>query len=161
MDKLTLRRMTESDLEKVLEIEKASFHSPWSEGAFRYEIQNNTISYPMVGEKNGELAGYVIGWLVTDELHIADIAVDEKFRGQGIGDKLLRGIIYIGIKKGVVFTALEVRPSNIPALHLYYKYKFTHVGTRKKYYSNGEDAMVLALTLKELPDISDLIFQSE
>lgn len=38
---------------------------------------------------------------------------------------------------------LEVNEKNLPAIHLYEKYGFTKIGTRKKYYDNTFDAYIM------------------
>ena len=38
---------------------------------------------------------------------------------------------------------LEVKASNTKALNFYYKNGFTKIDVRKKYYKDGEDALVL------------------
>lgn len=43
----------------------------------------------------------------------------------------------------VASITLEVRPSNNAALHVYESFDFKQVATRKKYYANGEDALLL------------------
>jgi ribosomal-protein-alanine N-acetyltransferase len=42
---------------------------------------------------------------------------------------------------------LEVRPSNKSACKLYQRLGFAEVGIRKRYYGDGEDALVLKLSL--------------
>ena len=43
---------------------------------------------------------------------------------------------------------LEVRSSNTPAINLYKKAGFTNLSVRKKYYDDGEDAVVMAKELR-------------
>jgi ribosomal-protein-alanine N-acetyltransferase len=47
---------------------------------------------------------------------------------------------------------LEVRPSNVAAVRMYERAGFTHVRRRRRYYEDGEDADVMALTLKPEPE---------
>lgn len=44
---------------------------------------------------------------------------------------------------------LEVRASNSPALALYTSLGFERVGLRKRYYSDGEDAVLMTLLLRQ------------
>ena len=46
-----LAPMTLDDLDEVVAIEKASFHTPWSRGAFRYELTQNRFARSLVGNK--------------------------------------------------------------------------------------------------------------
>ena len=43
-DAVTLEPMTLEDLDDVLVIERASFQTPWSRGAFRYELTQNRVA---------------------------------------------------------------------------------------------------------------------
>lgn len=43
---------------------------------------------------------------------------------------------------------LDVRASNDAALGLYYSLGFERVGLRKRYYSDGEDAVLMTLLLR-------------
>jgi len=64
--------------------------------------------------------------------HITDIFgvyVDKRFRGRGIGDKLLRRVIsQTRENKNVSKIALSVIADQLPAVNLYLKYKFKVVG---------------------------------
>ena len=40
---------------------------------------------------------------------------------------------------------MEVNQNNIPAINLYKKYGFNILGTRKKYYNNTDDAIIMTL----------------
>ena len=83
-------------------------------------------------------------WRVEDEAHVTTIAVRPAYRGQGIGELLLVGLVDVAYEIRAHWLTLEVRVSNIVAQNLYRKYGFRQVGMRPKYYSdNGEDAYVM------------------
>ncbi|MBF0443725.1 MAG: GNAT family N-acetyltransferase, partial [Oligoflexales bacterium] len=50
---------------------------------------------------------------------------------------------FIEERNGITELFLEVRPSNKSALKLYQSFGFIKVSIRKKYYSDGEDALIL------------------
>ncbi len=142
--------MREEDIDKVVEIERLSFTTPWSKYAFLSEIYNQPISRPFVIENSREnkIIGYVIYWIIGDEAHINNIALHPEFRGKGIGEYVLRKIIELIKKAGAKFISLEVRPSNIPARKLYQKLGFRLKAIRKNYYINPkEDALILVKDL--------------
>ena len=90
------------------------------------------------------IAGFAGLWLMTDEAHITTIAVDPNYRGRGIGELLLLGLIDRAKQIGARWLTLEVRMSNHVAQRLYQKYTFKEMGIRRRYYSdNGEDAQVM------------------
>ena len=84
---LTFRKMTMDDVETVATIEFESFSLPWTLEDFWYEtIRKDSIS--IVAELDGQIVAYACVWISFDEADVANIAVDEKFRGLGIGTKL-------------------------------------------------------------------------
>jgi ribosomal-protein-alanine N-acetyltransferase len=90
------------------------------------------------------IVGYGGLWLNVDEGHITTIAVVPEYRGRGIGELLLNGLIDQALALHTDMLTLEVRVSNIVAQQLYLKYGFRTSGTRPRYYTdNGEDALIM------------------
>ena len=58
------------------------------------------------------------------------------------GSTLLQALIDKAKSSSILIT-LEVNEINLPAIHLYEKYDFKKVGTRKKYYHNKYDAYIM------------------
>jgi [ribosomal protein S18]-alanine N-acetyltransferase len=142
--------MRASDLAAVREIEALSFSNPWPDSTFLGEVQNKGISFPMVivGPEDGRVVGYVMYWLIRDEVQINNFAVHPEFRGRGLGEAALRLVLSEVREKGAALATLEVRVSNAAALGLYEKLGFKELGTRKAYYTNPvEDAYVMGLVL--------------
>ncbi|MFJ7850914.1 ribosomal protein S18-alanine N-acetyltransferase [Peribacillus sp. NPDC097206] len=141
---MTFRKMKTEDIEQVLNVEKQSFTLPWSREAFFNELNHNEYAVYMVIEDEGKIAGYCGAWIVIDESHITNIAILPEYRGQKLGEALLRKMIEISINMGVVRMTLEVRVSNAVAISLYEKLGFQKGGIRKRYYTdNQEDAYVM------------------
>jgi ribosomal-protein-alanine N-acetyltransferase len=142
--------MKEGDLEEVMRIERASFSSPWSRKMFEAEVSGNPFSFAFVVRPagSGQIIGYVCAWIVIDELHLLNLAVDPPFRKQGAGEGIVRWMLEFGRSRGVRTATLEARVSNLPARRLYEKLGFEIYATRKKYYSDpSEDALLLQLNL--------------
>lgn len=139
-----IRDMKESDLERIIEIEEKSFNPPWSREAFLLELTKNLLAKYIVAEVDGQVVGYGGIWLIIDEGHVTNIAVDEEYRGKGIGSKILEGLIQICRERNMTAMTLEVRKSNVVAQSLYRKYGFKEYGIRKGYYQdNNEDAIIM------------------
>ena len=144
MSDYTIRLMNTEDLDQVMEVESNSFSIPWSRDAFFNEIETNHFATYIVIEEDGKVIGYCGVWIIVDEAHITNIAVLPSYRGQGLGDKLMRSMIEIAKEMGARTMTLEVRVSNTPAQSLYRKFGFQEGGIRKNYYSdNQEDALVM------------------
>ena len=142
--------MAESDIDEVLLIEEASFIAPWSRDIFVKELENS-FSHNLLARRSGEISpeivGYIVFWDVADETHLLDLAVHPDFRRAGIASLLLEKMLVIAVKGGMQRVILELRRDNEKALRLYDSFCFKEIGVRKKYYSDGEDAIVLALDL--------------
>jgi ribosomal-protein-alanine N-acetyltransferase len=92
---------------------------------------------------------YIVGfsgiWVLSDEAHITNIAVRQRYQHQGIGELLLIATIDLSKEMKANIMTLEVRASNIAAQNLYRKYGFTQVGTRLGYYlDNREDGIIMS-----------------
>jgi [ribosomal protein S18]-alanine N-acetyltransferase len=143
-----LAPMTLDDLDDVLAIEKASFHTPWSRGAFRYELTQNRVARSIVIRCGRELMGYLCLWEIGHEIHITNLAVHPRFRRRGAARALLAFILDDAQQKRVELVFLEVRPTNVEARTLYESLGFQVIGRRKGYYfDTGEDALVMEARL--------------
>ncbi|MFB6468469.1 ribosomal protein S18-alanine N-acetyltransferase [Cytobacillus sp. Hz8] len=142
------RLMTEHDIDHILKIEHASFTLPWSREAFVNEMTRNQYAVYIVVEVNEQIVGYCGMWLVVDEAHITNVAVLPEYRGQKIGEALMRKTMEFASAHGAVTMTLEVRVSNMIAQSLYRKLGFMDGAIRKSYYTdNHEDALVMWVNL--------------
>lgn len=90
--------------------------------------------------------GVLVGWHVTDELHILHVATAREFRRRGVGLALVRKAIEYAQASRVRLAVLEVRCGNQPAIGLYRRLGFSAMGLRRGYYTdNGEDALEMML----------------
>jgi ribosomal-protein-alanine N-acetyltransferase len=166
-DSYLLRHMCLEDIPQIVMIDQASFPNPWSPRTYQFEISNRNTSQMVVLEipdlnpvragglrgavqrlLSPRIPGVVVGyggcWLIAGEAHISTIAVHPDFRGQGLGELLLIGMLQRGISLGGEYSVLEVRASNLTAQALYEKYEYKVVGRRKGYYhDNREDALLM------------------
>lgn len=152
---ITLESMTLDDLDDVLVIERASFQTPWSRGAFRYELTQNRVARCSVARTAGRLAGYLCLWEIGHEIHVTNLATHPDLRRRGIARVLLGAVLQDARARGVGLVFLEVRPTNTEALHLYERFGFRVIGRRKGYYfDTGEDALVMEARLGAEPSAS-------
>lgn len=150
------RRMELRDIERIMEIERSSFPTPWSRAAFEGELKNNPFAHYIVAESAGRVIGYGGMWVIMDEAHITNIAIEPSMRGKKVGQRLLQQMMRLAWIKGAERITLEVRVSNKVAQNLYRKFGFTIQGLRKGYYSdNHEDAYIMWAELTANPLIAD------
>lgn len=142
--KIIIREMKEKDLERIMEVEKGAFTTPWSRDSFLLEITKNQLAKYFIAQVNDITVGYGGIWLILDEGHITNIAVDKEYRGLGIGEKILEALIDICKMKEIIAMTLEVRENNEPAKSLYKKHGFVEYGIRPNYYADdNENAIVM------------------
>ena len=145
---MSLRPMASADLDQVMAIERSSFPFPWSSRFFLEELRVE-CARSLVVEIQGRIVGYVLFWLLPDEIDIHNVAVHCEFRRHGIGRVLLEQVEEAGRRRKSSQVTLEVRKSNIPAQRLYESMGFVKTGLRKGYYAdNGEDALAMVLPLE-------------
>lgn len=144
MSEIRFRQMNLLDIDRIMEIEHRSFATPWSRVAFEGELVRNHFARYIVVEVDGKVAGYAGMWLIIDEAHVTNIAIDPACRGKKLGEALLRQMMASAVRNGASRMTLEVRVSNQKAQNLYQKLGFKNYGVRKGYYTdNGEDAMIM------------------
>ena len=148
VDSYVFRFMREEDIDQVIEVEHASFTTPWSREAFFNEIHNNKFAVYIVLEENDKIIGYCGTWIVIDEAHVTNIAILPEYRGKKLGEALLGNLISTAREMGARSMTLEVRVTNHVAQSLYRKFGFQNGGIRRNYYSdNQEDALIMWVNL--------------
>jgi ribosomal-protein-alanine N-acetyltransferase len=143
--------MRSDDLDRIVAIERQGFLHPWSRELLAREL-SHAWSHVLVaaedGPGDGELVGYVVFWLVHDEVHVLNLGIAVEARRRGIGRALMEEAHGRGRERGAVLSTLEVRRSNAPALALYRGLGYRQVGIRPNYYAEeGEDAIVMVREL--------------
>ncbi|BDI30879.1 ribosomal-protein-alanine acetyltransferase [Capsulimonas corticalis] len=143
---IAITRMVMADIDEVARLERRSNALPWSHNAYATEIGNTVAHYLVARDRDGTLVGYGGMWIIMDEAHFTNIAVDPSARRRRIGERLLLSLLEYGIDRGTERATLEVRERNVIAHNLYVKHGFKDVSVRKNYYSdNQENAVIMWL----------------
>ncbi len=136
------RPLSDEDLDRVCDIESATFSMPWSKQDFADLIRDNNSVY-LVILVDGKIAGQAGYTDTLGDAYINNVAIEESYRGQGLGRRLMEDLIADGLSKGILNYTLEVRVSNTPAVKLYESLGFECAGVRKRFYERPvEDAFV-------------------
>jgi ribosomal-protein-alanine N-acetyltransferase len=139
-----IRRLEPHDVGQVLAIERASNPHPWSGQLFRRELDLPAGGRTWLVAVDGEaVVGFIGAVHVDDEVHVMNLAVDPAARQRGIGGSLLAALVDAAVANGARHLTLEVRPSNQAALALYRRFGLGPAGALRRYYPDGEDALVL------------------
>lgn len=90
-----------------------------------------------------QLLGYAGGWIVDGQVQILKVGVDPIMRRRGIARGLLARVAADARDLGASSCSLEVRAGNAGAQALYAALGFRSLGVRPRYYSDGEDAVIM------------------
>src|SRR2546430_15175335 len=80
--------MQVGDLDQVLDIERASFPTPWTRAAFCYEIQQNKVAHCTAIRARRGVVGYLCFWEIGHEIHVTNLAVHPEWRPGGAARRL-------------------------------------------------------------------------
>jgi [ribosomal protein S18]-alanine N-acetyltransferase len=140
--RVEVRRLQYTDLPQVIGIERRVFPTPWSLAMFVLELSKQTgICLAAVSE--GRLVGYLICSRYDTVWHVMNLAIDREHQRTGLASVLLAEL-YARVGDDQARFTLEVRRSNVIAIHLYEREGFRAAGVRRRYYQdNGEDALVM------------------
>ena len=136
-----IRITTSNDFADILSIEKKVFKHPWSKEQLSWELNSQPAAENYVMIARGNMIGYLFSHVVDDDVQILNIAIDIPFQHKGYGEQLLS--YFLDQFNTDISIHLEVRKSNFPAINLYLKFGFHETGTRKGYYTDGEDAIIM------------------
>ena len=136
-----IRHATKNDLSKIALIENRVFRCPWSNDQIKWELRSQHVAsnYVMLLEDN--IIGYIFTHRIDKEVQILNFAIDTSYQHKGYGEEFFS--YFIDQLDEDISIILEVRKSNFSAINLYLKFGFSELGIREKYYSDGEDAIVL------------------
>lgn len=91
--------------------------------------------------------GMILARTMADEAEVLTLAVEPAARRAGVGQTLLNQVLVTARLRGAVTIFLEVSSANAAARALYAGADFVQVGSRRGYYPEGGDALVLRRSL--------------
>lgn len=100
----------------------------------------------LVAEEDGRLLGYITAVARGGEAMIHSIAIAPEHRRTGIGRELMKAELEY-LSKRATSVDLQVSVKNRAAIALYKQFSFTEIGTVRKYYRNGDDALIMRLQI--------------
>ncbi len=109
---------------------------------FRQELASPLSRIDLFLDK-GQLGGYLCSLFVAGELTILNVVTAPRMRRRGVARTLLNNAIERSRHEGLEKAFLEVRRSNRAAIALYETFGFRTHAVRRKYYADGEDALLM------------------
>jgi len=142
----SIRNIEPDDLETISQIELESSLNPWSLQTLNKTLEEKSTIALLTQSLDKKIISYLFCKYVLDEIEIENITTSNNFCRQGYASKLLNYLIQKGMQLKVKNFFLEVRYSNKKAISLYKKTGFKKLGIRKKYYQDGENAILMNLS---------------
>ena len=146
--KQNIRTVTLDDIDAISRLEEASFKDPYP-SYFLSELARDNPETFLVLTVNNEILGYGVVDHWEDHDHLISIAVRPDSRRKGFGEALLVELEKRLSKERLL--RLEVRHSNLTAIHLYSERGFTKTGLVEGYYGDGENAIIMEKRLVKEP----------
>ena len=142
----TVREMRWWDIEPVMVLEDELFgDEAWSPTMFWSELAERATRHYVVVSADDRIIAYAgLCAYPPHESYVQTIAVAPDAQGQGLGTRLLTGLIDESQRRGCKHLDLEVRADNAVAIALYERHGFDRIGLRRGYYQpSGTDAVVM------------------
>lgn len=140
---MTIRKCRYEDILRVAELEKDCFAGEsWSYGTIATSFDNPAYAM-VVAEEGGEVIGYGCISTVCESCDLENVLVAEEYRNSGVGKAIVAALVEEAEARGAEKIFLEVRVSNAAAMRLYLTCGFVGVHARTRYYSDGEDCLVM------------------
>lgn len=149
---MTVRKWKYEDIIKITELEKECFKGEAFSFGMLASLFGNPNCVGITVEDGGEVVGYGCISGVCETADIENVAVAEPYRRCGAGRKIVTRLLDEAAKKGAEKVFLEVRVSNAAAIALYIDCGFKGVYARTRYYSDGEDCLVMQADVKKGED---------
>lgn len=133
----------ENDFDEILRLEAESFNSfdRLDRETLAELFSEFREGFYIIKDKD-TVAGYSVFLIEDGEGYIESIAIDKKFRRQGIGLHALRFMIKRMAEMGFKTVKLHVRVDNLPAISLYEKNGFMRIGMKEGFYIDGKPAFI-------------------
>lgn len=140
---ITYRPFEESQVNAIVQLEALQMgSSAWSPLAVRDELGRKNRSWWTAFEGES-LVGYAGGFIADGNLQILKVATAPTHHRQGIARRLVQYVASDARDLGASSVSLEVRASNEGAQAFYRALSLQPNGVRPRYYSDGEDAIVM------------------
>jgi ribosomal-protein-alanine acetyltransferase len=143
----SIRLASPADLPALAALEDAAFFDPWSPAQIAAELAEPHALVLIAAGDSGETRGYAVFRHIAGEAELLRLAVIPTARRRGVARRLAVDGIERLRQSGCSGCYLEVRTTNRPAIELYEALDFRRAGTRRRYYVDGTDALIMKLDL--------------
>lgn len=153
MTDVSIATLAPGDVEIVARIHASCFDEAWDEATIR-KILAMPGAFGLAAriDPSGDISGFALARIVTDECELLSLGVAPNRRGRGIGGALFDVAVVRACALDVARIFLEVAEDNAEALRLYEDRGLVPVGRRPGYYRLKNGQRKAALTMRcDLP----------
>ncbi len=143
---ITIRNAEIKDYESIenILIQVHRMHVEWRDDIYRMNDEINSFEHfseiiadntYIVAEADGQIVGVLYYFYKTTDIpimtkrktiYVDTMAVEENYRGKGIGTAMFDTVREIALKEGCTHIELQVNAKNTAAQQMYKKYGFSH-----------------------------------
>ena len=149
--RFSVRKLRLRDLDRILEIEHASFGKDAYDRNLFAEFFHKCGDLFLVAEAGSDICGYMVtcirGRGSDDCAELVSVAVDPGHRGRGAASALMDSTLRRLRRRGVLRLGLMVRTTNRQARSFYKKYGFQKVRIVREYYEDQRDGLLMTKNL--------------
>jgi ribosomal-protein-alanine N-acetyltransferase len=143
----TVRRLRLADLNRIMEIERASFGDEAYDRNLFAEFFRKCGELFLVVEHERKVRGYMVTCIRGEQAELVSVAVDPAARGRGAASALMESTLRRLRPRGIARIVLMVRAANTQARAFYERYGFEKVIKAPRYYEDGGDGWRMARNL--------------
>ena len=128
-----------TDINGVFDISKCFFD--WTKEQLKDCISDKSMIF-LIKHQGNETIGFLIAQNLVDSINILLIATKNEFQKLGIASELILELEKISKEQNINKIWLEVKETNTSAVKFYENQNFKYLTKRKRYYKEGEDALI-------------------
>jgi ribosomal-protein-alanine N-acetyltransferase len=140
---LRIREIRLKDLDRIMEIERASFGVHAYERALFVEYYRSSGVVFIAAIQASRILGYALAAIRGGRAELVSIAVDPADRGRGAATALIVSLVRRLRRRRIARIILMVRTGNRGAQALYRKHGFRRVRRVSRYYEDGADGWLM------------------
>ncbi|SPE40327.1 SSU ribosomal protein S18P alanine acetyltransferase [Candidatus Sulfopaludibacter sp. SbA3] len=144
LQRYSIGRLSERELDRILEIEAASFGKEAYDRKLFAEYLHKCGDLFLGAWRGKKLCGYMLTRKSGEtRAELVSVAVDPAFRGKGVASALMKSTLRRLRWRGISRFGLMVKLTNGQARRFYEKYGFTKVRIVRQYYEDGQDGILM------------------
>lgn len=144
---MSVQAVAKTDCGVLAELHAQCFPAGWAAAEIARLVSEPGVVALKVGDARP--SGFILVRQVADEAEILTLAVDPEHRREGMARALLDAAAEVLRSTAAMRLFLEVSEANTAAIGLYTAAGFRQIGCRRRYYSDGTDALVMEKSLAQ------------